>query len=216
MSNRFITISLTTTLILLICVFTNLLPVKEREINFNDSKIRCIMKKDTIPYSVVIVISAIYALLPLFWIEIRKMHRFILFVHSIQAHLSTFIITNICKSFVGKLRPDFIERCDPIDNLCTGDKSEISEGRKSFPSGHTSTINCAFGFYLIILVKYKKMNAFNIIFLIMLLFFSVFVSLSRIMDNKHFPSDVIWGFNIGLFFSIFFVATCAKMIKTNN
>eukprot|EP00002_Diphylleia_rotans_P014773 TRINITY_DN2873_c0_g4_i3.p1 TRINITY_DN2873_c0_g4~~TRINITY_DN2873_c0_g4_i3.p1 ORF type:complete len:236 (-),score=42.83 TRINITY_DN2873_c0_g4_i3:428-1135(-) len=51
----------------------------------------------------------------------------------------TTIITNIIKISYGKLRPDFLDRCQPDENsVCTGDEDEIREGRKSFPSGHAS------------------------------------------------------------------------------
>jgi hypothetical protein len=58
---------------------------------------------------------------------------------------------------MGKLRPDFRDRCQPVSNSkwpniqCQGDKKVINEGRKSFPSGHTSSIlilNSSFFFKL--------------------------------------------------------------------
>ena len=76
------------------------------------------------------------------------------------------LITNIIKLLVGRPRPDFFNRCYPdidiynsvavrnkldgltnLNNLaCTGDAHEINEGRKSFPSGHTSSSFAAFVF----------------------------------------------------------------------
>jgi diacylglycerol diphosphate phosphatase / phosphatidate phosphatase len=57
---------------------------------------------------------------------------------------------------LGRLRPDFLDRCqwDPLQHVCTGfvklfstkssltkhrNVNEIFDGRKSFPSGHSST-----------------------------------------------------------------------------
>ena len=74
------------------------------------------------------------------------------------------VITDLVKLCVGRPRPDFVYRCWPElggqvpdgafsgDNLkCSGDHDTIIEGRKSFPSGHSSFSFASWGFVFLYL-----------------------------------------------------------------
>ena len=89
----------------------------------------------------------------------------------------TGVITDLIKVTVGRPRPDFFYRCWPdrgypnneevfsINNEgsqdleCTGDVEPIIQGRKSFPSGHSSLTFATFGFIFFYLSG--KMHTFS-------------------------------------------------------
>ena len=43
----------------------------------------------------------------------------------------TLLLVALIKAAVGRLRPDFLARCVPVDGVCTGVPAEVTEGRKS-------------------------------------------------------------------------------------
>ncbi|RKP00298.1 hypothetical protein CXG81DRAFT_13410 [Caulochytrium protostelioides] len=62
-------------------------------------------------------------------------------------------ITDLLKAFAGRLRPDFLDRCQWSDlhHACTGDPRVIMEGRRSWPSGHSSIAFSTLGFLALFL-----------------------------------------------------------------
>ncbi|KAJ3112008.1 hypothetical protein HDU96_005052 [Phlyctochytrium bullatum] len=69
---------------------------------------------------------------------VRDLHHFIVGLALTTAY--TKLVTDFLKVEMGRLRPDFLSRCkyDEALKACTGDASKIEDGRKSFPSGHSS------------------------------------------------------------------------------
>lgn len=134
-------------------------------------------------------------------------------------------VTTAIKLMVGRLRPDFIARCQPDYNhpdlvidqesgwvdgkyafICQGDEHEIIEGRKSFPSAHSST--ALYGGTIAALLLYKRcwnrgqrsgVGFLVIPFMIMASFSGgLLIASSRNWDNRHFATDIIAGSVIGI------------------
>ncbi|CDZ96845.1 Protein involved in high osmolarity signaling pathway [Phaffia rhodozyma] len=127
------------------------------------------------------------------------------------------LITQIIKIAVGRPRPDFIDRCQPIPGshdahpyglsnvtICTQTNAFIlADGHKSFPSGHSSLSFAGLGllsFYLA-----GKLHLFSVRghqsrawLAFAPLLGGAMVAVSRTMDNRHHWTDVTVGSILGL------------------
>lgn len=126
----------------------------------------------------------------------------------------TDVITNILKNFTGRLRPDFLARCNPFINasgqaVCQQTKlSFVWEGRKSFPSGHASTSFAGLGllswFILGFTRTFNGMGYSGKFFMAILpLILASIVAISRVNDNRHHVEDVLFGSALGIVISWF-------------
>lgn len=124
--------------------------------------------------------------------------------------LLTGFITNTVKVMVGRPRPDFFFRCFPDgiptkDYTCKGETTAIIEGRKSFPSGHSSWVFSAFGFVSLYLAgklhtfegKHRG-HSWRLLTSLVPLMTALTVAISRTMDYHHHWQDVTVGSLLGL------------------
>ncbi|MCJ1282075.1 hypothetical protein MMC26_001398 [Xylographa opegraphella] len=130
---------------------------------------------------------------------------------------TAFVITGALKNATGKPRPDLIARCLPrsgsadlpvfgLSNstICTQtDNSILTDGFRSFPSGHSST---AFGglFYLSLYLAAKlhvldnRGEVWKTFVVLIPTLGAALIAVSRIMDARHHPFDVISGSLLGI------------------
>eukprot|EP00659_Diplonema_papillatum_P011457 gene11457-17624_t len=124
------------------------------------------------------------------------------------------------KNSAGRLRPDFLDRLrleldlpDPgstmsalADLTCNTSNPSIIEGRRSFPSGHSSLTFAgwtALGLFAAARLRVKYRRGLPVCVLVALLAgfgaLPTFVALSRVHDYRHHYDDIFAGACIGIF-----------------
>ncbi|KAH9846127.1 lipid phosphate phosphatase 1 [Lenzites betulinus] len=123
------------------------------------------------------------------------------------------LITEILKNRVGRLRPDFLDRCkwDKELKACTGKLETVIDGRRSFPSGHSSTAFAGMMFLSLWIAGatgawrltepvpsgFRRSKIARLFLSLVPLLFATWVAVSRVEDYRHHKEDVIVGSLIG-------------------
>nr|XP_029510703.1 phospholipid phosphatase 3-like isoform X2 [Oncorhynchus nerka] len=117
--------------------------------------------------------------------------------------------TDIAKVSVGRMRPHFLDVCNPdwsaincslgyiTSYTCNGPESKVQEARKSFFSGHASFSMFTMlylTFYLQSRFTWRGARLLRPLVQFTLLMMAFYTGLSRVSDHKHHPTDVLAGF----------------------
>ncbi|KAL3855314.1 hypothetical protein ACJMK2_014861 [Sinanodonta woodiana] len=136
----------------------------------------------------------------------------------------TMLLGEIAKLVVGRLRPHFFDLCKPDfskiecfrnnvsvyvnagDKICTGTKlSLMTDARKSFPSNHASAAFYGFTYFMIYLqVRFiwTRVHLFRPLLQALFMGVALCIGLSRVMDYKHYWSDVLGGAVLGIIVAV--------------
>ncbi|XP_067948443.1 phospholipid phosphatase 5-like [Watersipora subatra] len=122
-------------------------------------------------------------------------------------------VVNVIKLAAGRPRPDFYYRCfiheEQVewsdDVQCSGLAADIIEGRKSFPSGHSSwsfTVLVWVFFYISGKLETFSLNGdrqgWKLVTSIIPIILATCVAISRTVDNHHHWQDVLVGSLLGM------------------
>ncbi|KAF9951859.1 hypothetical protein BGZ72_006711 [Mortierella alpina] len=200
-----------------------------REFSVQNTAIMYQYKEDKIPTWSLVLIAIVFPVLviALVGLGVRRspydVHNGILGL--LVSVLLTTMFTQVIKLTLGKHRPDFLSRCQPMLNgvsltqdqplrlwtidVCTQtNKKILKDGMRAFPSGHASTAFA--GLFYLSLWLAGKMHIFDRrgyslkgVILIIPIFGALLVAITRVQDYRHAGIDVTWGSIIGIIFATF-------------
>lgn len=165
------------------------------------------------------------------------------------ALIACWTVTEVLKAAVGSLRPHFLDVCQPdwqkitckpngeyvyiSDYKCTGDELRVGEGRRSFPSGHSSISMCGLLYTMLYLQSrfkwqqkrtapkrqqqqerrqwrkaivdefYWMLEAATPCLQVLILALALYIPATRVLEHFHHVRDVLAGMTIGAVSALF-------------
>ncbi|XP_006889652.1 PREDICTED: lipid phosphate phosphohydrolase 1 [Elephantulus edwardii] len=214
----------------------------------NDDSIKYPYKEDTIPYALLGGIIIPFSIIVIITGEVLSVYHKLLhsdsfvgnsYIACIYKSMGTFLfgaaasqsLTDIAKYSIGRLRPHFLDVCDPdwskincsdgyIENyVCRGNVDKIKEGRLSFYSGHSSfSMYCMMflALYFQARMKGEWARLLRPTVQFGLIAVSIYVGLSRVSDYKHHWSDVLTGLIQGALVAVLVVVYVSDFFKNRD
>jgi len=143
--------------------------------------------------------------------------------------------TDVCKKTIGRLRPNFMEICQPkpywnhtcvehnlyiTDYDCPAGKGFLaSDVHQSFFSGHSSLTAFAMVYLALVLERRMRgdmLRAIKVLIQCALLILAMFVGYTRVSDYWHHWQDVVVGLTIGTFTAVLVHHGLWKVVLNDN
>ena len=223
--------SLLTVSLLLVAGLLELCPSRKSEFLEGDMTISHTCGNTvSIPMVLLYYLLTVLLLIALIFIFVNRVNQWKVLLYCIllstRALSSVLLLVNILKVFTGRPRPCFFDLCGyprtnhiygvmgqiGVVSKCTNSYHAINDAFRSFPSGHTMLSSSSFTlcYFLLRRVFYdsKKWNhqliiALHNVLLVLSFLVSVMISVTRIFDYRHFASDVVCGYILGVVVTVF-------------
>ncbi|KAJ2649487.1 hypothetical protein IWW40_003159 [Coemansia sp. RSA 1250] len=191
-----------------------------RDFSLTDKTIQFPHKPDSVPFYAAVLLCCVFPLaVVLLWtLTIRRsfhdMNSGILGLA--MSLILNMMVTNTVKNMAGRLRPDFIDRCnlnadqvqEPRIGLLTSavcnptDEEVFLDGMRSFPSGHTSFSFAGLTFLSLWLCGHLRIGdrrgrTYKSFVCFVPYLAAALVGVSRVMDYRHHWQDVLGGAILG-------------------
>ncbi|KAJ1772081.1 hypothetical protein LPJ74_001817 [Coemansia sp. RSA 1843] len=199
-----------------------------RDFSLTDKTIQYPHKPDSVPFYAAVLLCFVFPLVTIvLWTGLvrRSFHDMNSGILGLcLALVLNMMITNSVKNLAGRLRPDFISRCNldketamslqPEIGMLTSsickptDKSVFNDGMRSFPSGHTSFSFAGFTYLSMWFAGHLRIGdrqgrAYKSFVVLLPQLVAMLIGISRTKDYRHHWQDVLAGALLGIFMGWF-------------
>ena len=121
----------------------------------------------------------------------RRLQRAAIYLIGVTA--TTAVLTSVFKAFLGRARPDWQEGLHVLSS-------------KSFPSGHASSVAALAAVGVVLAVMLIRRSLLRRTTQVALVAITVVVGLDRVLLGRHYPTDVLGGWLLGVGIALLWLA----------